>query len=304
MSKHQIIAHGAYSVADRLSHSASSHGLGCRSRYVYDGWRVIQERDTANTPTVSYTRGVDLSGTLEGAGGIGGLLDRTDHSALNPQLSTAFYHADALGNVTCLLDASQGPVARYRYDPFGVITAQSGFLADMNVYRFSSKEWHPYSGMYYYGYRFYDPSLQRWVNRDPIQEWGGANLYCFLENQPTAFVDLLGLAGKLCTGKTCDRKKCPAKNLPEEGWEDKVRKGENPWEDIPAPGKCADSDGIATPKGELKIPNNCTCTIVCNDDGTPKHLSCVCIPRWPWPRKPNPKDHFPPNPFPPALYGL
>ena len=42
------------------------------TRYLYDGWRVIQERDGSNTPLVSYTRGTDLSGSLEGAGGIGG----------------------------------------------------------------------------------------------------------------------------------------------------------------------------------------------------------------------------------------
>ena len=48
-------------------------------RYVYDGNLVIQERDGNNLPLVTYTRGKDLSGTLEGAGGIGGLLARTDH---------------------------------------------------------------------------------------------------------------------------------------------------------------------------------------------------------------------------------
>ena len=52
-------------------------------RYVYEGNLVIQERDGNNLPLVSYTRGVDLSGSLEGAGGIGGLLARTDHSTLN-----------------------------------------------------------------------------------------------------------------------------------------------------------------------------------------------------------------------------
>ena len=48
------------------------------TEYIYDGFRVIQERDLNNTPTVSYTRGSDLSGSLEGAGVIGGLLARSD----------------------------------------------------------------------------------------------------------------------------------------------------------------------------------------------------------------------------------
>lgn len=47
-------------------------------RYVYDGYRVIQERHANNLPQVTCTRGIDLSSSLQGAGGIGGLLARTD----------------------------------------------------------------------------------------------------------------------------------------------------------------------------------------------------------------------------------
>jgi hypothetical protein len=39
--------------------------------YLYDGMRVIQERDTNDTPLVSYTRGLDLSGSVQGAGASG-----------------------------------------------------------------------------------------------------------------------------------------------------------------------------------------------------------------------------------------
>jgi RHS repeat-associated protein len=79
------------------------------------------------------------------------------------------------------------------YDPFGAILSASGPLADANLYRFSSKEFHPESGLYYYGYRFYQPDLQRWVSRDPIYEEGGVNLYRFVENSPLDLLDSLGL---------------------------------------------------------------------------------------------------------------
>jgi hypothetical protein len=63
--------------------------------YVYDGNLVIQERDVNNLPTTTYTRGKDLSGSLEGAGGIGGLLARTDSSsAVAPGEGGSFYHTD------------------------------------------------------------------------------------------------------------------------------------------------------------------------------------------------------------------
>jgi RHS repeat-associated protein len=143
-------------------------------RYVYDGNSVIQERDSNNLPLVTYTRGKDLSGSLEGAGGIGGMLARVDHRLLTigDPGATAFYHADGNGNITCLINSKQAIVAKYLYDPFGSTISSSGSLAAANVYRFSSKECHVNSGMYYYLYRFYDPNLQRWINRDPLDEFG------------------------------------------------------------------------------------------------------------------------------------
>ena len=184
--------------------------------YVYDGNEVIQERDINNLPTTTYTRGQDLSGSMEGAGGIGGLLSMTlnvEPGTLNS--NSMYYHSDANGNVTMLINGSQAIVAKYLYDAFGNILSKSGLLADANLYRFSSKEAHPNSGLVYYLYRFYDPNLQRWPNRDPITEEGfeglqdlssikipvgafrvsgdGINLYEFVQNQPTLYYDSVGL---------------------------------------------------------------------------------------------------------------
>jgi RHS repeat-associated protein len=158
------------------------------TRYVYDGLLAIQERDANNATLVTYTRGLDLSGTRQGAGGIGGLLARTDGNG------SAFYHADGSGNVTALMNSTGELVARYLYDPFGNLVGKWGPLADANRYRFSSKEVHPQSGLYYYGFRFYEPNLQRWLNQDPLGEGGGINLYGFVGNNPLNFVDPYGLA--------------------------------------------------------------------------------------------------------------
>ena len=154
-------------------------------RYVYDGNLVVQEQDQNNAPKVSYTRGSDLSGTIQGAGGIGGLLARTDNSLG----TSAYYFADGNGNITCMLDGNQAVAASYLYDPYGRILSQSGWLANANLYRFSSKEFQINSGLVYYGYRFYDPNLQRWINRDPFGELGGANLYTFVGNAAAELVD-------------------------------------------------------------------------------------------------------------------
>ena len=162
--------------------------------FIYDGNVVIQERNAANLPQVSYTRGNDLSSSLQGAGGIGGLLARTDNTKLisGDPLATAYYHCDGNGNVTCLMSPYQQVAAKYLYDPYGTTLAMYGALAAANTYRFSSKEWNGNSGLYYYLYRFYDPNLQRWVNRDPIGEGGGVNLYLNSGNSPVDQIDPFG----------------------------------------------------------------------------------------------------------------
>ncbi len=101
---------------------------------------------------------------------------------------------DGNGNVTYLEDVNQNLAASYVYDPYGNALSSSGTMAAANTYRFSSKECMVNSGLYYYGFRFYSPSLQRWVNRDPIGEAGDLNLYRQANNRPTDLVDALGMA--------------------------------------------------------------------------------------------------------------
>jgi len=137
---------------------------------------------------VTYTRGVDLSGSMQGAGGIGGLLARTDGNG------STFYHADGNGNVTALVNGSGTVVAKYLYDSFGNTLGMWGSLAAGNTYRYSSKEVDLRSEAYYYGYRYYQPNLQRWVNRDPIGESGGINLYGYVGNNPSRYYDPYGLS--------------------------------------------------------------------------------------------------------------
>jgi RHS repeat-associated protein len=182
-------------IAKDLSWSGSSFVETNEVRYVYDGNLVVQERDTNNLPLVTYTRGSDFSASFQDAGGIGGLLARTDSRRLltGDVEASDYYQSDDNGNVMAMFDLYGQLVAEYAYDPYGNILSISGPMASANKYRFSSKEWNENAGLYYYGYRFYEPSLQRWLNRDPIEEQGGINLYDFAQNNPIGIVDLLGL---------------------------------------------------------------------------------------------------------------
>src|SRR5207249_9602456 len=133
-----------------------------------------------------------------------------------------FYHADGGGNVTYMVDGGQAMVATYRYDPFGNTISSSGTQASANVYRFSSKEIYVNTGIYYYGYRFYDPNLQRWLNRDPLADvgfkfvralpvprvFGESNLYTFVMNDGVNNIDSYGLLEcGLRHGRNCDAEK-------------------------------------------------------------------------------------------------
>jgi len=116
-----------------------------------------------------------------------------------------FYCYDGNGNVINLIDIDTKEIAaHYEYDPFGRLLEKEGSFADRNFYRFSTKRVSAVFGLYYYGWRFYDPDLARWLTRDPIGEKGGLNLYGFVGNNPVAKYDILGLrGGGSSKGKCC-----------------------------------------------------------------------------------------------------
>jgi RHS repeat-associated protein len=119
------------------------------TRYVFDGSQATQERDGNNNLVNEYTWGLGLPG------GIGGLLQVAQGG--NPYS----YIYDGKGNVTALLNAAGQPAAAYQYDPFG---QPNTLLASVTQpIGFSTKAYDPQTGLSYYGYRFYSPSLGRWL---------------------------------------------------------------------------------------------------------------------------------------------
>jgi len=99
--------------------AASGWQPAALTRFLWDGNVLLAELDAAGTLLRGYVRGLDLSGTMQGAGGVGGLLFLQIYS--NSQLlSSSFYTHDGNGNVTAPLDAATGALAaEYAYGPFG-----------------------------------------------------------------------------------------------------------------------------------------------------------------------------------------
>lgn len=159
--------------------------------YLYDGWNLLAEIDVLDSDSVerSYTWGLDKTGSLQGAGGVGGLLFlENDEGTYHPAY-------DGNGNVVGLIDASSGETAAtYQYGPFGEpLGAEGEPIAEANPIRFSTKYWDAESDLIYYGYRYYNPSTGRFLSRDLIGETGGLNLYGFVGNDPVNNWDYLGM---------------------------------------------------------------------------------------------------------------
>lgn len=158
-----------------------------------------------------FAWGPDLSSSLEGAGGIGGLLaieDPNDPNDGTDVVGSFLVCYDGNGNVTQLIDwpaaqtaGSIDPnhvVAHYEYSPFGRVSRASGTYAWDNPFRFSTKWFDNETGLGYWGYRYYSPDLGRWINRDPLEEAGGVNLYNYASNIPIILIDKLGQLPSSC----------------------------------------------------------------------------------------------------------
>ncbi len=168
--------------------------LARSTHFLYDGWNLLADLNALNSNAVvcTYAWGLDLSGSLQGAGGVGGLL----LSTLSSQLSTHAAAYDGNGNAIGLVDMATGiKSATYDYNAFGETIQSDGVAAVSNHFRFSTKYTDDETGQLYYGFRYYNPSTGRWLSRDPLEEEGGVNLYGFVGNDPVSNVDVLGLAG-------------------------------------------------------------------------------------------------------------
>ena len=182
-----------------------------RIEYIFDGRNVLLEKATKgssatarNTIVTKRYWGLDLGGQATGgspataasADGEGGLSATiaTKSSPATAGTETHHYHYDANGNVTETIDSNGDLTASYEYGPFGELVSESGSYASENTYKFSTKPQDEETGYFYYGFRYYDAANGRWLNRDPIEENGGINIYGFVRNTPTILFDLDGLS--------------------------------------------------------------------------------------------------------------
>jgi RHS repeat-associated protein len=98
---------------------------------------------------------------------------------------------DFFGNVIGLVSSRGMLVEVYEIDAFG---KEKHYNYPTNPWRFSSKR--SEEGLVFFGFRFYDPSLGRWISPDPTGFADGSNLYLYVHNSPLNRLDLFGLASE------------------------------------------------------------------------------------------------------------
>ncbi|MBS0626440.1 MAG: hypothetical protein JSS32_10360, partial [Verrucomicrobia bacterium] len=107
---------------------------------------------------------------------------------------------DLQGNITCLLDHQRRKVVEtYRYSAFGeekINNERGRSISDSSVgnpWRYRGKRIDKEVGLLYFGYRYYDPEVGRWICPDPLGPIDGPNLYAYARNNPMKYLDYFGL---------------------------------------------------------------------------------------------------------------
>jgi len=173
--------------------------------YTYDGLTMIyglKNPATGISTANLYVWGLDLSGSLQGAGGIGGLLTAQLNNPTTSNSTTVLYTYCANGNVSELVDTTGTNIlAHYEYSPFGEAIVATGPLAEVNAIRFSTRYFDIETGIGKWPYRDYATETGRWLSKDPIGEEGGWNVYGSVGNNPLSRIDPLGWSScRTCSG--------------------------------------------------------------------------------------------------------
>ncbi len=264
-------------------------------KYVWAGWLLLLELDGAGgmgvPPVRKYTWGLDLAGQngatpsgpsagaglLEGAGGIGGLLavhDRgTDPNSAADDLDYVYLY-DANGNIGQVLDpnaasATAALKAKYQYDPYGNrINFDPNAAEYEQPWRFSTKQFDAETGLGYWDERYYSAGLGRWVNRDPLEELGGDNLYVFGLGDSVNRVDPRG-GLSLAPCPWWDSQKQWPRQCPKEWDPDADACGRTPMKPCSKCPNCepgSRADPYGNELGAVKCENGKPCTCICTDN--------------------------------------
>jgi RHS repeat-associated protein len=150
--------------------------LGTKSIYAGNSRIVSKLVKTPNTVTANTNSTVPgIQGLANGQGkklGIIRRLNGTTTSSIRPpeEKDQFFYHGDHLGSSNMITDSKGAIYQHLEYFPYGETWIEEGGSYGGNTpgYKFTGKELDPETGLYYFGARYYEPVISRWISSDPI----------------------------------------------------------------------------------------------------------------------------------------
>ena len=157
-----------------------------------DGDEALWSYDEATGLLLSKTY-PDWHQELYGYDTMNRLISKTQARQVNdsgtPLITTYVY--DELSDRLLQVNHNDGTAfTQYFYDK--IINLQ-GALIRVNPFRHSCEYADDETGLIYYNYRYYSTQDGHWINRDPIDEQGGLNLYGYVGNRVSWLWDMLGL---------------------------------------------------------------------------------------------------------------
>ncbi|MFL5666277.1 MAG: RHS repeat-associated core domain-containing protein [Ktedonobacteraceae bacterium] len=107
-----------------------------------------------------------------------------------------YYLFDGLGSIVGMTDSAGNEVNRYVYDPYGNIISQQEQSGLNNPWKFAAGYLDSSTNLYKFGTRYYDPTLGRWTQQDPVGgslgDLNSANRYTYANDDPVNAVDPSG----------------------------------------------------------------------------------------------------------------
>jgi RHS repeat-associated protein len=153
--------------------------------YIHSGINSIYEENSTGSTGYIY-------------GPIGLMARRT---TINQESNTYFYHKDHLGSTRSVTDSSKNIITASTYHPFGETEVEEG----SEYYLYNGKE-RDSAGLYYYGARYYDPQIGKFITRDlrigRKKNSQSTNRYTYCLNNPIKYIDPDGFGEKFSYLKT------------------------------------------------------------------------------------------------------
>ncbi len=191
-AKAGVTTYYTFDTENRLCQVKNGTTVQATFAYDGDGGRVKKIAGTTTTRYVGNLYEDTATATVKHI-----YLGSTEVASVNGSL-TMYYHQDHLGGTNVTTDANGVKKEIAEYLPFGGFSRHDKYGSSSEVawFYFTGKKLDDETGLYFYGARYYDPSLARFITADTIVQAASnpqtLNRYTYCNNNPVNLIDPTG----------------------------------------------------------------------------------------------------------------